>query len=982
MNPFLNNMALHLNKIGSAFCDYMADVFVQSSVLIIVLFLVDLVLRKKIRAVVRYSLWLLVLIKLILPPTLTLPTGIGYWCKDLSATTQHANRQRAQQSKPVYTIPNSMQMASGAKDRLSNSPFDPGKPERAVTSLPVTKRAQLSGKAALFLIWLGGMIAFLMVLFHRMRFARGLVNTGQSAPEAWRALLDTCRQQLHIRSEVRLKTSATIPSPAVCGLHKPTILIPTVLVESLSPAEIKATLVHELAHIKRGDLWINALQTLLEVIYFYHPLVWLANAKIRKICEQAVDETVLVALGGQVEYYTNTLINIGEMAFWKADCGLRLLGVAESKRALEWRIKHMLSQPIPTDARIGVRGLLALIGTGAVLLPMAFAQQHSTLDESNYHVLVLADSDPVYDGKRSYDDRLYMLDSQGKIEAVLSGFNTCDSVGGSHRLAIDEKRKTLWVTENVGTHLWQFDLRTGKLIHKLPDLKANGIAVDPDTGNVWVLISEGTLGSGHIKVISPAGQILAQHAISGIDIVYSKYDRSFWVVEENVYHLDTSGKTLGEITGQIPWTASSVSVDETTGHAWIVIRDHSEVPNSRPELWAVDKHMAIRHKIDLGDMHPGCVSVDSQRETVWVGCYSVALRFNTRGEKLKTARWVRGRTLVAGLPQDSIFVGGLHRLVRATKNNPRTETQWKPMPIWENQRNLQAINNSLGLAIIPFAKAKLESSVQLTQVINKQNTTPRDILEITRTLNELGRCLVMHAIDHDDNLPDDLNTLDKFSDIKREQRQWIMEHVEYTGKGVTMDAEPTKIIAYDKSRSAQSQGTFVLHLDGSVSVSGLDRDLIVNQNVESASTAEITNASTDKQKDVTQTGLGIITAKLPIDLSTPEATIKGFVKAVYNGNLEAARARVSRNGHDYDEFKEMLTTESNHPFQAMIKAMDVSVPVEITSKSIKDGKCKLSWYFILGRVYYFGNAKTKKGTHQEFSSYLELVDDRWLIRDI
>jgi len=118
------------------------------------------------------------------------------------------------------------------------------------------------------------------------------------------------------------------------------------------------------------------------------------------------------------------------------------------------------------------------------------------------------------------------------------------------------------------------------------------------------------------------------------------------------------------------------------------------------------------------------------------------------------------------------------------------------------------------------------------------------------------------------------------------------------------------------------------------------------------------------------------------DLSSPEATIKSFVKAVYDRNLEAARACVSKDGHDYDEFKEMLATESNHPFQAMIKAMDVSVPVEVTTKDVMDDKCKLSWYLTLGRVYYFGETKMKKGMHQEFSSYLELVGDKWLIRDI
>lgn len=123
-------------------------------------------------------------------------------------------------------------------------------------------------------------------------------------------------------------------------------------------------------------------------------------------------------------------------------------------------------------------------------------------------------------------------------------------------------------------------------------------------------------------------------------------------------------------------------------------------------------------------------------------------------------------------------------------------------------------------------------------------------------------------------------------------------------------------------------------------------------------------------------------AKSPIDLSTPEAAIKSFVNAVYDGNLEAAKACVSKDGADYDEFMEMLATESNHPFQAMIKAMDASIPVEITSKDITEDRCKIKWYLTLGRVYYFGETKMKKGMHQEFSSYLELVGDKWLIRDI
>lgn len=68
---------------------------------------------------------------------------------------------------------------------------------------------------------------------------------------------------------------------------------------------------------KGGDVWVNSVQTFLQFIYFYNPFVWFANSIICRVCEQAVD-TVLVTLGDQAKNYSNTLIDIGEMAFWRA----------------------------------------------------------------------------------------------------------------------------------------------------------------------------------------------------------------------------------------------------------------------------------------------------------------------------------------------------------------------------------------------------------------------------------------------------------------------------------------------------------------------------------------------------------------------------------------------------------------------------------------------------------------------------------------
>src|ERR1022692_4472860 len=57
----------------------------QSSLLIGLLFALDLPLRRKVRPAVRYALWLVVLVKLILPPSLALPTGPGWWLRPARA---------------------------------------------------------------------------------------------------------------------------------------------------------------------------------------------------------------------------------------------------------------------------------------------------------------------------------------------------------------------------------------------------------------------------------------------------------------------------------------------------------------------------------------------------------------------------------------------------------------------------------------------------------------------------------------------------------------------------------------------------------------------------------------------------------------------------------------------------------------------------------------------------------------------------------
>ncbi len=359
MNQAINTCITGLNNIGQGFWDYAAGIFIQVSVLIVLLLIIDFMLRKRVRAVFRYCLWILLFVKLVLPASFTLPTGIGYWLGDYFPSEVSIAKFVPQIKEAVPAAINIPQGYIFLEPPIVN--------ETAATGIELEA---ICWQGLVFLGWLVGMLVLLALLVRRICFVRGLIAQSRPANGRLLEMLDECRCQIGIRRNIELRLSGNKLSPAVCGLFKPIILMPATLSEKLSREKLKAVLIHELAHIKRGDGWVNLLQTMLQIVYFYNPLVWIANAMIRRVREQAVDEMVLVTLRPETKNYSNMLIDIAEMAFWKPNFSLRIIGVVESKKALERRINHMLTRPVPKSSKLGCLGLIAIVVIGAILLPM------------------------------------------------------------------------------------------------------------------------------------------------------------------------------------------------------------------------------------------------------------------------------------------------------------------------------------------------------------------------------------------------------------------------------------------------------------------------------------------------------------------------------------------------------------------------------------------------------------------------------------
>ena len=94
-------------------------------------------------------------------------------------------------------------------------------------------------------------------------------------------LLEDCKSQMGIRTILGVVITNKVKSPALFGFVRPRLLLPEGMIETLSEQELRYVLLHELAHLKRHDIYIGWLASLLQVLHWFNPLVWLAFYRMR-----------------------------------------------------------------------------------------------------------------------------------------------------------------------------------------------------------------------------------------------------------------------------------------------------------------------------------------------------------------------------------------------------------------------------------------------------------------------------------------------------------------------------------------------------------------------------------------------------------------------------------------------------------------------------------------------------------------------------
>ena len=232
---------------------------------------------------------------------------------------------------------------------------------------PEVKAAPASWSAWLAMFWLAGATMMLFRAGFQVAGAEHLRRSARPLDDQHLAgLLEEARRAVGLARRVRLSVTGQLTSPAVVGVLVPTLILPLSLTTSLTPEQIRFILLHELAHIRRGDYLASLFQLFTEALLFFNPAVWWISRQMRNEREACCDALAVELSGAPVDY-ARTLVRVAENVLAPATAALAF-GEKRGPSSLADRVQRMLVPGYRPALRLTWRAMLAALFVGSGLL--------------------------------------------------------------------------------------------------------------------------------------------------------------------------------------------------------------------------------------------------------------------------------------------------------------------------------------------------------------------------------------------------------------------------------------------------------------------------------------------------------------------------------------------------------------------------------------------------------------------------------------
>ena len=401
-----------LNDFSSTWAITMLGSIIDTAVLLIVVGALWLCLRKRVSAQVGYCLFMIVIVKAMIPFEVTGPRWLAslsprHQLQQLVAQDTHppeplaAPEDSSQESLVVAettTIPVT-EMSSAPEFELAGTPVTPAEnfptetsPDIPPATIPLPAAAPLAGpletkslswQTMLMGVWAGGCLVMIAGFARvQLRFRRRLKNATEIPFDALPVDVDAICRSAGVRRPIRFLAMENIGSPAIWGLRRPTLLLPSDFASAFSPAQLRWILLHEFAHVHRGDLWISLLQRFVQIVHFFNPVVWIANRTVNRLREYACDDAALTMVEAPRRDCGEAFLRAVERANTQPESLEPALGIFRPGKLFKQRLLRILDTNRRIQSRLTVRSALGLLLIAALVLPCVRAADEREADET------------------------------------------------------------------------------------------------------------------------------------------------------------------------------------------------------------------------------------------------------------------------------------------------------------------------------------------------------------------------------------------------------------------------------------------------------------------------------------------------------------------------------------------------------------------------------------------------------------------------
>lgn len=350
------------------------------------------------RPALAHLLWLLVFVKLLTPPIVTIPVVPIPWQADTTAVA-------------IFDIDEQQDAAAVQVSGSARNAYLSAEPWAVVLD---------HGKPWLFLTWLlGSVFVFAWSLLRVYRFSRLLGKEAEVAPHELQVAAAKIASGLGLSAIPTIYTTSAHLSPMVWWIGgKVWVVIPAALLNQMDTRQFQWILAHELAHVRRRDYLVRWIEWLACVCFWWNPVVWWARYNLRANEELCCDALVISSLKPKPCTYGDSLLKAVEILAYPAHRPPAMASEINSGGFLERRFKMIVSE---TRNRKTSRWLQACVLLGAlIVLPLGLTHAQDRQDRdaviARIRAAVAAGEMTGEQGKA----RLAAYDQRAKIGAVVA----------------------------------------------------------------------------------------------------------------------------------------------------------------------------------------------------------------------------------------------------------------------------------------------------------------------------------------------------------------------------------------------------------------------------------------------------------------------------------------------------------------------------------------------------------------------------------